>query len=403
MLLVVLFVASRYIYGKTVNRLNQCIYWVSSIFIMLSMSAMIIILSVMNGFESELKKNLLYLIPHVVVTSTQGYINSKNIPDFLSLPAIKNNITYIKPLIFSDIILQSSKSISLGMMFGVDPNYFEPLFDYLIHHNVSQLISGKYYIIIGSALAQKLSVNIHDQIRLTVPSIHYNTPIGCFPIQRLFTILDIYHSSNDEIDSCQVLVHKNDAAVLLNYPPQHITGWRIWIDEPFKVSKLEQWQCPKDWIWTDWRKYKGSLFQAIKMEKNVMFFLFILMIVTVSGNIIAFLVLLITEKHKEIAILQTYGFNRLQIVILLIIQGVSSGVLGIICGVGLGVCLAKKLNQILFLLNIFSENLYFPIEIPFIQIFNISLMICGFIVLIILYPAWYISSIYPAQVLRHGQ
>ncbi|ADV33792.1 lipoprotein-releasing system transmembrane protein lolC [Candidatus Blochmanniella vafra str. BVAF] len=399
---VVCFIAFRYIFGKTINQFSRYIYWVSSIFIMLSIAVMIIILSVMNGFESELKKNLLYLTPHILITSSSGYTHVNNIPNFL-FHEMSDNIAYFKPLVISNIILQGLKEISLGMLLGIDPNHFEPLSKYLKqNNNITKLVSGEYNIIIGSELAQKLSVKINDQIRIIVPSVNQITPIGCLFSQRLFTISDIYFSNNGGFDTNQVLMHKDDAAVLLHYPDRCVTGWRIWVHEPFKLNKFDYLDIPKDWIWKDWREYKGSLFQAIKMEKSIMFLLFILIIIISGCNIVAFLVLSIVEKQKEIAILKTCGFNRSQVLILFIMQGMSNSIIGIVLGIGLGLLFSIKLNQILLFFNISSEKIYFPVEIQYIQIFSIIIIICVLNLLIILFPAWRMSSIRAIQILRHG-
>lgn len=397
---IVLCIALRYIYGKTINRFSQCIYWISSISIILSTAIIIIILSVINGFERELKKNILYLIPHAIITASSGYTHIKHIPDFLLSNIILGEIEYIKPIVKSDVILQSTQKISLGVMFGISPNDFEPLFNYVIHNRINQLKSERYYVIIGAALARRLSVNINDQVRLTIPSVNQITPIGCFPVQRLFTILDIY-DTNSEIDNYKILVHQDDAAKLMHYPSQCVTGWRIWVSEPFNVAKYNQLNVSQEWNWKDWSEYKGSLFQAIKIEKNIMCILFSLIIIISGFNIISFLTLLITDKQKEIAILKTHGLSRFYIMVIFMIQSISNGILSVVCGSALGVLLSKKINQILFFLHVFPKTLQFPVEIQYLQILNISAIVCILMILAAFYPAWYISSIRPAQALRY--
>lgn len=399
---IILCIALRYIYGKTINRFSQYIYWISNISIIFSIITIIIILSVMNGFERELKKNILYFIPHAIISATTGYANTNHIPNFLKSNAILNNIEYIKPLVISNVIIQSTQKISLGVMFGINPNYFEPLSGYLIFNQIHQLKPDQYNIIIGSTLAQQLSVTIHDQIRLTIPSINQITPMGFFPRQRLFTVSDIY-VTNSEVDKYQVLIHQSDAAKLMNYPIQCVTGWRIWVSDPFRISQYHHdlFKISQKWHWKDWSDDKGSLFQAIQMEKNIMYVLFACIIIISSFNIISFLVLLITDKQKEIAILKTHGLTRLNIVSIFIIQSIFNSIFSIICGSVLGILLSKNLNQILFFFRLSPKNLQFPVEIQYLQIFSIDIIVCILIILITLYPAWYISSTQPAQVLRY--
>lgn len=398
----VLFIALRYIHGRSIDQFNHCIYWISNISITLSISMIIMISSVMNGFERELKQNLLFFIPHATITVTKGYAYIQDIPCCLSRMLLKNIALYIKPFIISNVVLQSSKRILVATMLGVNPNDFEPLSNYLVHGSMNQLIPGEYRIIIGSRLAEQLSVNVNDQIRLTIPSVRQITPIGYIPSQRVFTVSGIYYA-NDIVDSYQVLVHQIDASKLMRYPsPQCITGWRIWLHEPYKIIKfIQEISIPKDWVWKDWREYNRSLFQAIKIEKIAMFLLFFLVIMISGFNIINFLVLSITEKQKEVAILKTYGFNRIQVMMLFIIQGISNGVIGMFFGTGLGIFLSKKLNQILYFIKIFPKTLQLPIDIRYFQIFNINLMVCIFIILIVVYPAWRAADIHPAQVLSY--
>lgn len=399
---IILCIALRYVYSKTTNQFSQFIYWIASISIISSLMLIIIILSIMNGFERELKNNILYFIPHAIVTAVTGSVHTNQIPDFLLSNTVSHKIKYIKPIITSNVILQSTHKASLGIMFGVNPLHFEPLFSCLMCNRMNQLKSGKYYIIIGSKLAQQLSVNIHDQIRLTVPSLHQITPIGNFPSQRLFTILDIY-VTNSEVDTYQVLIHQDDAAKLMHYPPQYITGWRIWIEELFKINRYNN-QFNNDnqqWKWQDWSEYKGSLFQAVKMEKNIMCILFILIILVSGFNIVSFLTLLVTDKQKEIAILRAQGLKRLHIVTIFMVQSLFNGIFSVICGSGLGILFSKKINQVLLLLGFFPKTLQFPVEIQYLQILSIDLIICILMVLFAFYPAWYISTMQPAQILRY--
>ncbi|WP_159715398.1 lipoprotein-releasing ABC transporter permease subunit LolC [Blochmannia endosymbiont of Camponotus nipponensis] len=398
----ILFIALRYILGKSVDQFGRYIYWISSFAIMLGVMAMIIILSVMNGFERELKKNLLNFIPHVLLTSSKGYVHVGHKPHLMLRQL--DNITRVQPLVISNVILQSCKKISFGVMLGIDPNQFEPLCDYLVNKRASKLILGKYYIILGSALAKKLEVHINDQIRLIIPSVVQITPIGYVPSQRLFTVLDIYITSS-EVDSYQVLTHQSDASALMHYPPQCVTGWRVWLHKPFLIDNsyycYQQSQLHIDWVWKDWRESKGSLMQAMKTERNIMFLLLSLIIIAAVFNIISFLVLLILDKQIEIAILQTYGFTRRNIVLLFMLQGISNGFFGVIFGTGLGVLLSNKLNKILLFLKIFSDVLPLPVEIKFSQILSIIFITFIIILLATLYPSWRATAIHPARILRY--
>lgn len=398
---VVLFIALRYTYSKTTIQYNKYISWVSSFSIILSIIAIIIILSIMNGFERELHRNILYFIPHVIITAVKGHTHVQDIPHCL-LNKIYNDVLYIKPLVISKVILQSAQKISFGIMFGINPNDFDPISKCLINNKINQLIPNKYYVIIGSTLAQQLSVNINDQIRLTIPSVRQTVLGNDFPSQRLCTVSDIY-VANNEIDSYQILIHQEDAAKLMHYPSQCVTGWRLWLREPFNLNKFNQLNISnnKDWKWKDWSQSKGSLFQAIKIEKNVMFALFVLIILVIGFNVSSFLVLSIMDRKKEIAILRTYGFNRFQVMLLFMIQVLYKSITNVIFGTIIGVVLSKNLNQILYFFNVLPKTLLFPIEIQYSQILIVGFVVCIINMLITLYPSWYISSIRPVHVLHH--
>ncbi|URJ31113.1 lipoprotein-releasing ABC transporter permease subunit LolC [Blochmannia endosymbiont of Camponotus sp.] len=396
----VLFIALRYIFGKSIDQFSRNIYWISRIAIMLGVMAMITVLSVMNGCERDIKQSLLNFIPHVLLTTDKGYVHVEDKPK-LVLRQLQHKIICMQPLVTSNVILQSPRKASFGVMLGINPNHFEPLYLYLLNKHINRLSSGKYYIIIGSALAKLLEVSINDQIRVIVPSVRQITPIGYVPSQRLFTVLDIYITTS-EVDSYQVLIHQSDASTLMRYPSQCVTGWRLWLHEPFLVNSYSDSQLYKDWVWKDWRECKGSLFQAMKIEKNIMSLLLVLIIIAASFNVISFLVLLILDKQIEIAVLQTYGFTRRQIVLLFMIQGFGNGILGIIFGTGLGLLLSNRLNEILLFFKILPDTVQLPVEIKYYQILGIIFMTFVIVLLATLYPSWRAASVHPAKILRHG-
>lgn len=398
---VIFFIALRYMYRKTKNQFGRCIYWFSSVTVMLGVMILVIVLSVMNGFERNLKENVLYFTPHIFLTTANGYTHIDNVPNFDREELC--NVKYIQPLVISDVILQSVKKISLGSMLGIDPNCCKLLSNCLINNKSNQLVAGKYYVVLGSNLARYLEVNINDKIRLIIPAVTQMTPIGYIPSQRLFTVSDIY-VTNGDVDDYQVLIHQFDASNLMRYPSKnYITGWRLWLYDPFIIDDFfYQSLLSNNWVWKDWKDYKGSVFQAMKIEKSIMSFLLSLIVLAACFNIMSFLILLVMDKQKEIAILKTYGFSRAHIILIFIIQGISNGILGMIFGIGLGVFLSKQLNKILFFFNILPNNLQLPIEIQVHQVLIIVIMTFITILLTTLYPAWYASSILPAKVLRYG-
>ena len=149
----------------------------------------------------------------------------------------------------------------------------------------TDLEPGKYNVILGEQLASQLGVNRGDQIRVMVPSASQFTPMGRIPSQRLFNVIGTF-AANSEVDGYEMLVNIEDASRLMRYPAGNITGWRLWLDEPLKVDSLSQQKLPEGSKWQDWRDRKGELFQAVRMEKNMMGLLLSLIVAVAAFNII---------------------------------------------------------------------------------------------------------------------
>lgn len=188
----------------------------------------------------------------------------------------------------------------------------------------TDLEPGKYNVILGEQLASQLGVNRGDQIRVMVPSASQFTPMGRIPSQRLFNVIGTF-AANSEVDGYEMLVNIEDASRLMRYPAGNITGWRLWLDEPLKVDSLSQQKLPEGSKWQDWRDRKGELFQAVRMEKNMMGLLLSLIVAVAAFNIITSLGLMVMEKQGEVAILQTQGLTPRQIMMVFMVQGPALG------------------------------------------------------------------------------
>lgn len=188
----------------------------------------------------------------------------------------------------------------------------------------TDLEPGKYNVILGEQLASQLGVNRGDQIRVMVPSASQFTPMGRIPSQRLFNVIGTF-AANSEVDGYEMLVNIEDASRLMRYPAGNITGWRLWLDEPLKVDSLSQQKLPEGSKWQDWRDRKGELFQAVRMEKNMMGLLLSLIVAVAAFNIITSLGLMVMEKQGEVAILQTQGLTPRQIMMVFMVQGPAPG------------------------------------------------------------------------------
>lgn len=292
--------------GRAADRFGRFVSWLSTIGITLGVMALVTVLSVMNGFERELQNNILGLMPQAVLSSSNGSVNPQQLPESA---AKLQGVTRVAPLTTGDVVLQSARSVAVGVMLGIDPAQNDPLTPYLVNVKQSDLEAGKYNVILGEQLAGQLGVNRGDQLRVMVPSASQFTPMGRLPSQRLFNVIGTF-AANSEVDGYQMLVNIQDASRLMRYPAGNITGWRLWLDAPLKVDTLSQQKLPDGTKWQDWRERKGELFQAVRMEKNMMGLLLSLIVAVAAFNIITSLGLMVMEKQGEVAILQTQGSRR---------------------------------------------------------------------------------------------
>ncbi|MGI8489171.1 lipoprotein-releasing ABC transporter permease subunit LolC [Pectobacterium sp. S5] len=395
---VALFIGLRYMRGRASDRFGRFVSWLSAIGITLGVMALVTVLSVMNGFERELEGNILGMMPQAVISTPQGSLNPALIPAS-SLDSLEG-VTRVAPLTTGDVVLQSARSVAVGVMLGIDPDEQEPLSRYLVNVKQQQLQSGQYQAILGDKLAAQLGVKAGDQIRMMVTSASQLTPMGRIPSQRIFTVAGTF-AANSEVDSYQLLVNQQDASRLMRYPANQITGWRLWLEKPLSVDTLSTQTLPEGTVWKDWRERKGELFQAVRMEKNMMGLLLSLIVAVAAFNIITSLGLLVMEKQGEVAILQTQGLTQRQIMAVFMVQGGSAGVIGALLGALLGTLLASQLNTLMPILGVLLDGAALPVDIDPMQVVTIAISAMVIALLSTLYPSWRAAAVQPAEALRY--
>ncbi|AHG22253.1 outer membrane-specific lipoprotein transporter subunit LolC [Chania multitudinisentens RB-25] len=395
---VALFIGLRYMRGRASDRFGRFVSWLSTIGITLGVMALVTVLSVMNGFERDLENNILGLMPQALITSKQGSIN----PEQLPAAAVQGlqGVTRVAPLTTGDVVLQSARSVAVGVILGVNPDEADPLAPYLINVKQQQLQPGEYNLIIGEQLAGQLGVKRGDQLRLMVPSASQFTPMGRIPSQRLFTVIGTFHA-NSEVDGYQLLANQQDASRLMRYPVGNITGWRLFLQQPLAVDTLSQQALPEGTVWKDWRERKGELFQAVRMEKNMMGLLLSLIVAVAAFNIITSLSLLVMEKQGEVAILQTQGLTRSQVMSVFMVQGASAGIIGSLLGTVLGVLLATHINSLGPLVGALLDGASLPVAVDPLQVTVIAVAAMAVSLLSTLYPSWRAAAVQPAEALRY--
>lgn len=394
---VALFIGLRYMRGRASDRFGRFVSWLSTIGITLGVMALVTVLSVMNGFERDLENNILGLMPQALVTSTQGSINPQQVPatQFEHLAGVKS----VTPLTTGNAVLQSAHSVAVGVIIGVNPDEKDPLSPYLNGATQQALQPGQYNVILGDQLAEQLGVKRGEKLRIMVPSASQFTPMGRIPSQRVFNVVGTF-SANSEVDQYQMLMNQQDASRLMRYPLGNITGWRIYMDKPLAIDALVSQPLAKGLVWKDWRERKGELFQAVKMEKNMMGLLLSLIIAVAAFNIITSLSLLVMEKQGEVAILQTQGLTRAQIMSVFMVQGASAGIIGALLGAVLGVVFASQINVIPGLGEMLAGG-SLPVDINIPQVVLIAVVAMLLALLSTLYPSWRAAAVNPAEALRY--
>ena len=386
-----LYIALRYWRTKSADRFGRLVTNLASLGIVLGVMALIIVLSVMNGLEGYQKQQVLSSIPHAIVSEEQPISTEKtleNLPNFVQ-KAVQINTT--------NVIYQTTKGVSAGQIIGIQSFSDDPLVESFDQAKFNEILpSGEFKLVIGDQLAKKLGVNVGDKIRLMITENSQYTPFGRVPMQRLFTVSDIYYDYG-EASGYEAFANITDIGRLMRIQPQQAQGYRLFLNDPFQITELPQHFSTQKI--TDWRVQKGEFFQAVRMEKNMMGLLISLIIVVAISNIVTSLSLMVVDKQGEIAILQTQGLTKSQVRSVFIYQGLLVGFVGTLLGAILGVLVTLNLTEIVSAVN--PQGVFLPTELSFIQM----IFVIGFSLLLsllsTLYPAYRAAKVEPAAALRY--
>ena len=368
--------------------------------------ALIIVMSVMNGFENELKKRILGVVPHITVTNDE-----EKLQQWRPLVEQLNDhetVAQVSPIVSSEGLIQSSTAVKGIMLQGVEPelaNQHSIIASHMLLGELTDLQKGSYYTVISRALARQLRVNLGDKVRIMVTGASSFTPVGMLPSQRLFTVAGIFELGS-EIDDKVAIVNISDAARLLKMGSDDVSAIRLFMedafDAPVLANELKQ-QLPQYKV-SDWRATQGKLFSAVRMEKTMMTTMLALIVAVALFNIVSALVMLINDKKSDVAILQTLGLNSQQVSHVFIFNGFYNGLLGGFIGVIVGLIVALNLNQIISVLGLEFITVVGPQGLPVLieshQVIVVAMSAIFMSFLATLYPGYYVSQMKPADVLR---
>lgn len=408
-----LYVGLRYTRAKRRNHFISFISFISIAGIALGVTALITVLSVMNGFEKELRERILGVASHMVVSSaSNGLDDWQRLQPYLErYPQIQGQAPFVR----GEGMLTAGAGVSGAIIRGVSPE-LEPTVSSL-HREMevgvlSDLEAGAFNIILGQELARRLGVRVGDKVTLVTPQASV-TPIGVMPRLKRFTVVGVFQAGMHEYDSALALIHLEDAAKLFLRPGQ-VSGVRLKLDDMFQAPYLTQLMVqdlPHGFIISDWTRQHVNFFRAVRTEKVVMFVILTLIVAVAAFNIVSTLVMVVTDKKADIAILRTLGASPGVIMRIFIVQGVVIGLFGTLLGVVGGVTLASNVEVIVpaieraLGMKFLSPDVYYisdlPSEMRGSDITTISLVAFVLCLLATLYPAWRASRTQPAEALRY--
>ena len=294
-------------------------------------------------------------------------------------------------------MFQTAKGVSAGQVIGIQSFSDDPLLEGFDPSQFNQLLpQGEFKLIIGDNLAQKLGLAVGDKVRLMITENSQYTPFGRVPMQRLFTVSEIYYDYG-EASGYEVFANLADIGRLMRIQPGEAQGYRLFLDDPFQITELPSYF--KESHISDWRVQKGEFFQAVRMEKNMMGLLISLIIVVAISNIVTSLSLMVVDKQGEIAILQTQGVTKSQVRSIFIYQGLLVGLVGTLIGAVLGVLITLNLGAILSAVN--PNGVFLPTSIEPVQVIIVIAFSLLLSLLSTIYPAYRAAKTEPAEALRY--
>jgi lipoprotein-releasing system permease protein len=404
-----LFVGLRYTRAKRRNHFISFISLTSILGLTLGVMVLIVVLSVMNGFDRELQRRILGMVPQASVVGYQPFANWR---DLVMKAEQHPQVVGAAPFIQLQGLLSNKGAVDSAFVTGIDPEY-ESRVSILPQHlkagTLDNLQSGAFNIILGSALARKLGLVIGDKVTLVLPEAAV-TPAGIIPRFKRFTVAGTFEVGA-ELDGMVGFINLEDAARLARIKGK-VEGVRLKVDNLFSAGRVS-WEIASDqtrrFYATDWTRTHGTLFQAIKMEKTMMALLLLLIVAVAAFNIVSSLVMVVTDKKSDIAILRTLGASPGTIMGIFMVQGSFIGVMGTLAGTLLGVAVALNISDFaLWLEQVLHTKLfeqyfvnYLPSELRWGNVIFVSGM--GFLMsfLATLYPASKAAKVQPAEALRY--
>lgn len=408
------FIGTRYTRAKRRNHFVSFISLTSMIGLALGVVVMIVVLSVMNGFDHEMRTRVLGMVPHATIESGEP------ISDWQSLAAkVQQNpqVVAVAPFTQMQGLLTNNGQVQKVLLNAVDPDQERKVSiidNFMTQGKLDDLSPGSFGIVIGDKAATKLGVGLGDKLTFVAPEVTV-TPAGMFPRMKRFTVVGIFHVGAGELDGYLGLTNLDDLARLHRWKPDQVQGLRLKFDDLFQAPRTA-WNIAQNlggdhYYARDWTRTHGNLYQAIRMEKAMIGLLLLLIVAVAAFNIISTLVMVVNDKKGDIAILRTLGSTPCQIMAIFMVQGTVIGVVGTAIGAVVGMFAALNVSAAISALEglighkFLNADVYFIDYLPSQLMAEDVLMVSGAALVLsflaTLYPAWRAARTQPAEALRY--
>jgi len=408
-----LFIGLRYTRAKRRNHFISFISLISMCGIALGVAALIVVLSVMNGFQKELRTRILGVASHVQVSGAEGGLAAWQ--QVAEQASKHKQVQAAAPYVAAQGMLSFDQTVRGTLVRGVLPDAEERVADFNRHmrNGSMQLLQpGEFGVILGAELARALRVFVGDKVTLIAPQ-GLVTPAAILPRLKQFKVVGIFEAGMYEYDSGLALIHLADAQALYRMEDR-VSGVRLKLDDLFAAPRVARELLSViegDVYIADWTRSHANFFRAVQIEKNVMFIILLLIVAVAAFNIVSTLVMAVTDKESDIAILRTLGASPGSIMQVFIVQGALIGVIGLALGLAGGVALALNIDVVvpaierLFNTQFLAKEVYYISELPSdLQWRDVGVIAAVSFVLTLLatlYPSWRASRVNPAEALRY--
>jgi len=408
-----LFVGLRYTRTKRRNHFISFISLISMAGIGLGVAALIVVLSVMNGFQKELRARILGVASHVQIQGFDGVLNDWRA---VAADAMQNpDVLAAAPYVNAQGLLAYQQSVQGALVRGVLPADEDKVAEIGQHMKAGRLAAlrpGEFGIVLGSELAYAIGARLGEKVVLIAPQGQV-TPAGILPRIKQFTVVGVFEVGMYEYDAGLALIHLEDAQKLYRMQDQ-VSGVRLKLKDLFdapRVARELTRSLRADVIVLDWTRSHANFFRAVQIEKRVMFIILTLIVAVAAFNIVSTLVMAVTDKQPDIAILRTLGATPGSIMKIFIVQGALIGVIGMLLGVIVGVALALNIDVVVpfiertFHVQFLAKDVYYisdlPSDLHWNDVLTIGAVSLGLSLLATLYPSYRASRVNPAEALRY--